>query len=300
MQRVETEGVAERKRRACRPRRRVREEQRVHTHHQRSGGGDLHRRGQRVRVKHLADEHSRGDPADGAEHANDREVARRIDDMMERHRVGERQRRHVAERVREEQRIEGAPVGLRRHQPHEPGAGEVQKGEQFFGREKAIGHDAEEERRHERGDGCCTVRQPDLGTGELQRLTQVRPHRHEPGAPDEVLEEHHGAESCARRTLGYASARRQNARHLGTSTSGSPGYSNSMFAGMSHFSRLSNCSTCAMGVSPSPHGTLAAPCGGRLSILQVEVRDPAHAARGETQTASKPAAVKWPMSRLIA
>jgi hypothetical protein len=34
--------------------------------------------------------------------------------------------------------------------------------------------------------------QADLLIGEVQRLPEIGPHRHEPDAPDEVLEEHHG------------------------------------------------------------------------------------------------------------
>ena len=35
---------------------------------------------------------------------------------------------------------------------------------------------------------------PDLRIGEVQRLSEVRAHRDEPDAPDEVLEEHHRRE----------------------------------------------------------------------------------------------------------
>ena len=41
--------------------------------------------------------------------------------------------------------------------------------------------------------------QPDLRVGEMQRLAEVRPHRDEPGAPDEVLQEHHRGQTRANR-----------------------------------------------------------------------------------------------------
>ena len=48
-------------------------------------------------------------------------------------------------------------------------------------------------------------------------------------------------------------------RHFGTSTSGSPSYSNSMFAGMSHLFFCRSFSTSLIGVSPCPHGVLPPP-----------------------------------------
>src|SRR5213075_405853 len=60
----------------------------------------------------LVGKNARRDPADRAEHANDREVTRRVGHVMERDRVRERQRRHVAERVQNEQRIERRELRL--------------------------------------------------------------------------------------------------------------------------------------------------------------------------------------------
>src|SRR5204863_5934852 len=57
----------------------------------------------------------------------------------------------------------------------------------------------------------------------------------------------------------YASASLQYCRHFGTSTSGSPSYSNSTFDGISHLFFWRSFSTSLIGVSPCPHGVLPPP-----------------------------------------
>ena len=99
LKRVEAERVAHVERRARRFGRRVRQRERVGRHDDRRAGRDLHRQHERVGVKHFADDDARDDPADRSEHADDRKVARRVRDVVERDRVRERQRRHVAQRV---------------------------------------------------------------------------------------------------------------------------------------------------------------------------------------------------------
>ena len=61
---------------------------------------------------------------------------------------------------------------------------------------------------------------------------------------------------------------------LATSTSGSPGVSNSMLAAISHCPFFSSCRTALIGVSPCPHsGMLAPTVGPVLAVLQVQVGD---------------------------
>jgi len=71
----------------------------------------------------------------------------------------------------------------------------VQDGEQPFRGEEAISDDADEKRGDERGDGRSPVGEPNLAISEPKRLSEVRPHSHKPGAPDEVLEEHHDGQA---------------------------------------------------------------------------------------------------------
>jgi len=54
-----------------------------------------------------------------------------------------------------------------------------------------VGDQPEEERCHQRRPGHRGVGVPDVGAGEVEGVAEVSPHRHEPGPPDEELEEHH-------------------------------------------------------------------------------------------------------------
>ena len=110
--------------------------------HDRRAGGDPHRQHERVGVQHLADDDARRDPADRAEHADDREVARRILHVMERDRIGQRQRRHVAERVQNQQRIERREVVCIDTAHITTPPTQMQHREQLLAGEEPVGHHA--------------------------------------------------------------------------------------------------------------------------------------------------------------
>ena len=77
--------------------------------------GLLRRSARHERAQHEADEQARHDPPDRAEHADQRELLFLRLDVVERERVGEAERRHVAEIVEQQQQDErgGVPVKLR-------------------------------------------------------------------------------------------------------------------------------------------------------------------------------------------
>jgi hypothetical protein len=110
---------------------------------------------------------------------------------MERQRVAQRQCRHEAQRVAEQDPVERAEVRQRRHIKEQRGAEQVQEGQDPLGREKPVGDQADEERRHHGRQRGCAVGHPGLRAGELERLQQIGAHRDVPRPPDEVLEEHH-------------------------------------------------------------------------------------------------------------
>ena len=169
LQRVEPEHLAH----ADAPgrlRRRVRQQQAEHRERDRSRRSQLHRPSRRFDA-HRADDEAGDDPADRAEHAHRWKLAPGIAHLPERQRVGERERRHVEQRVDEHRDVERPEGGLRRRIEQRDAAGEVQHGEQTLRREKAIGEHADEERRNHRGQRRRAVRQADL----LSRKTRARP-----------------------------------------------------------------------------------------------------------------------------
>ncbi len=171
-------------------RRGVRQRQRVEA--ERDGGRrgqlELQRDGFGVQQ---ADGEPGGNPADRPEHPDARELLAGIGHLMERQRVGQRQRRHVAQRVAEQDRVEAAEVGEGRDPQQQRGAKQVQEREDALGREEPVGDQPDEEGGHHGGQRRGAVRDPALLPREPQRLQQVGAHRHVPGSPDEILQEHH-------------------------------------------------------------------------------------------------------------
>ena len=187
---IEPEHVADAERLAGRVRRRVRQQEREESQRHRCAGGDAHGDGGRLEGQRPNHE-SRHDPADGAEHANEGKLLRGVLDVVERDGVRQRQRGHVAERVGDEDGVEGAECRERRGVPEEGATGEVEDAENLLGGEEAIGDHAKEERRHDGTDGHGAVRCADLDAVELECGSEECAECYEPGAPDEVLEEHH-------------------------------------------------------------------------------------------------------------
>ena len=191
LERIEAQRVACTERRARRLGRRVRQRQRVQPEQHGPDRRHPHRQDQRIGVQDPANHDAGHDPADGAEHADDGELPARIAHVVERDRVGQRECRHVAERVGDQRGIERGEGGLRRGEPEEPAPTRCEDCHEAFAREEAIGHHAEEEWRDQRGDRGGAIGQADLRAREMQRPGQVGAHRDEPCAPDEVLQEHH-------------------------------------------------------------------------------------------------------------
>ena len=103
----------------------------------------------------------------------------------------ERERRVVAERVEQQHPEEGRGRRDGRDPVEQGRPHQVQHAEQLLGGEEAVGDHADHERRHDRAPGHRAVGERRLGSGEAQALQQVGAHRHEVGAPDEELQEHH-------------------------------------------------------------------------------------------------------------
>ena len=194
LQRVESERITHAERTPGGLRRCGRQREGKQTERDRRARRDLHRQCLRVRLQHLPHHHPRDDPADGAEHADERELPGRILDVVERDRVRQRQRGHVADRIDDQQGIERGERLLRRHEPEHRASRQMQDGKELLGREESVGDHADEERRDQCRDRRRAVREADLLSRELERLSEIRPHRDEPHPPDEVLEEHHHRE----------------------------------------------------------------------------------------------------------
>ena len=129
-------------------------------------------------------------------------LARRILHVVERDRVRERQRRHVAERVRDQQRIERAPIAsASTRATSAPPPTRCRTASSFSRAKNRSATIPMKNGDTQRRDGRRAVGEPDLRAGEPQRLAEVRPHRDEPRSPDEVLEEHHHRAACARGRL---------------------------------------------------------------------------------------------------
>ena len=201
---VEAQRVARAERRARRLGRRVRQRERVQPEQHGPDRRHPHRQDERIGVQYPAHHDAGHDPSDGAEHTDDGELPARIAHVVERDRVGQGERRHVAERIGDQRGIERGEGGLRRGEPEEARAHQVEDGHEPFAREEAIGHHSEEEWRDQRGDRGGSVGQANLGAREMQRPGQVGAHGDEPRAPDEVLQEHHRRQPAPDRPSGAA------------------------------------------------------------------------------------------------
>ena len=182
---------------------RVRQREGIKPQDERGDRRDAHGHRLGVGMQDLADHEAGCDPADRPQHANEWKVACRVFDVVKRDGIRERQRRHVAQRVENQDREERPECGQTGHVPHDCAAHEMQHGQQLFGGDEAIRKDTHEKRRHDRRESGRHIGGPDLGAGEVQRAPQVGPHRDEPRPPDEVLEEHH----CGELEPGHGSTR---------------------------------------------------------------------------------------------
>ena len=148
---------------------------------------------------------SGNDPADRSKHADQRELLARVGHMVERQRVGQSQRRKVAERVPQKDHVDdrgrrrGCGVHQGRRQEHEAAAQHMQGAEHPLGGEEAVGDHSHEERGDDAGKRPDRVRPAEVAAGEAD-LDEVQGRPDVPGAPDEELQKHHCAE--ARRGTG--------------------------------------------------------------------------------------------------
>src|SRR6185437_10072396 len=126
-----------------------------------------------------------------AEDADGPEVFFRVVHLAKGERVRERQRRHVAEAVEEDECVERHEMRLPRRSKQEYCAEEVQQSQYLLRREELVGDKPDEERRDDGPDGCSAGGNTDLLTGEVQRLRKPGAEGDIPGSPDEVFEEHH-------------------------------------------------------------------------------------------------------------
>ncbi len=138
-----------------------------------------------------------GDPPEGAEDPDGRELLLRANHLVEGDGVHQGEGRDVAQGVDEEHPEEGRRVGDRRDRVEERGSREVQDAEDLLRREEPVGHHADDERGDDGPPGDGAVRLGGLGPGEPEALEEVGPHGDPPGAPDEELEEHHRRQAGA-------------------------------------------------------------------------------------------------------
>ena len=94
--------------------------------------GDANRRGGGVDAE-LAEQQADGDPAERAKDADTAELGGRVLQVAHRDRVGQRQRRHVAERVGQHPDVHRVEGRERRDVPEEGGAEEVEDREDLLG-----------------------------------------------------------------------------------------------------------------------------------------------------------------------
>ena len=151
---IRAEKIAHLHRQAFRRSRRVRQRQAVKR--QQHGAGRRHLKdGNACRHAGDADENARHDPADGAEHAHHREGFIHVCQAVKRDVVGQRQRRHVAERVAKQQaNQQRAVLGNQRprHEPEDRRARQVHHRHHLLRGEEAVHQHAEHERRENGGD----------------------------------------------------------------------------------------------------------------------------------------------------
>jgi hypothetical protein len=145
-----------------------------------------------------ADEQPGHDPADGAEHPDQRELLFLRLDVMEGQAVGQAQGGHVAQVVEQQQDDEQRRLAAElRHAEHDHPAQQVEHPQHLLGGEVPVGHEAQEERRHDgrdRVDGVGPVGQRFHALlGHVDRDAGV------PRAPHEKLEEHHDRQPCGHR-----------------------------------------------------------------------------------------------------
>jgi hypothetical protein len=192
-QRVEAQHVTHAQWLAAGMGRGVGQEETEEPHHNRGPGCQVHGHGGGLQAQ--PPHHQPGhDPSDRSEDPDGGELLARVLHMGEGDRVGQRQRRHVAEAVADERQVECAEGRERGRPPEHAGTDQVQQRQDPFGREEAVGHHPHEEWGHDGGNGERAVGQADLSAGKFEGGAEVGAHGDEPGTPDEELQEHHHRE----------------------------------------------------------------------------------------------------------
>ncbi|SAB50132.1 Uncharacterised protein [Enterobacter hormaechei] len=138
------------------------------------------------------DENARRDPADGAEHAHYREGFIHVRQAVKRNVVGQRQRRHIAERVAKQQANQQRAVLSNqrpRHEPEDRRAREVHHRHHLLRGKEAVHQHPEHERRENGSDRPGRER-----VANQQRHVVLAHHqakRDRPATPDKKLQKHH-------------------------------------------------------------------------------------------------------------
>ncbi|OMP12455.1 hypothetical protein COLO4_03180 [Corchorus olitorius] len=177
-------------------RRRIRQEKGKHTQQGRAGCGHQQRNiGIRdiAIAQHLRQEpacQTGGDPADSAHHANTREIGFHVIDVGEGNTVGQRNGGHIGKRVGQQQREEGAELGLLCGEVHQNGTCKHQNRQHFLGGKEAVGQRADENRRQDRRNGRTGIGPANLPRGKAA-FAQPQPQRHKPRSPDKPFNKHH-------------------------------------------------------------------------------------------------------------
>ena len=140
----------------------------------------------------LADRDAHDDPADGPPHPHEAEVSIAIRQVGEGDRVRQRQRRRVDERVQQTERHEPRVALDGRESPDKHAAKQVTDREELLRRKVPVRNLPGQPRSHDRPDRSHHEHVADLFTRETAMIRKERPEQGQPGAPDGVLQEHHG------------------------------------------------------------------------------------------------------------
>ena len=130
------------------------------------------------------------DPADGGEDFHARETGLRIEQMVQRKGIAQRESGDEQRAIKNQGRVKGRELIQLRQRTEDDSAEQAEDSEDSFRSEIAVCNQADKEGRDHRADGESAVGHADFLTTEFEDIGQVRPHAHVPCAPDEVLDEH--------------------------------------------------------------------------------------------------------------
>ncbi len=165
----------------------------------RSGCGHLERKSQLFGgyAEYFVDQQAGGNPADGAQYADGRELLTGVLHLAEGNGIGQGQGGGVQQGIKQQDPVECIRVPDLREVKEQGGADKVQDAEYFLRGEEPVCDHAHEERGDDGSDGHGAIGCAHLYPCCSKHLIQVGAHRHVPAAPDKKLEEHHYTQSCS-------------------------------------------------------------------------------------------------------